>query len=284
MDETKTAAPAGKGKKAKKAKPAKPKKEKKAKPKKEKKAKPAKPKKEKKAKPKKEKKAKPPKPKKEKKAKPPKPKKEKKAKKGKGSDGEEEEGKGSKKKLLILLIGIVVLLGVAAFLVIKVFKLFPALLPEDGEPTESSEPGELDGEGPDEPVITGEDGEPIIVETPSPEGDEGPEDPESEPTPTPASGAIHTSITNAQVMEFIESLSPSMLGLDGADMKDYEMFVSEDIVPIDGMYCTQVRVYSKDPAAGTNDIEGIYFVSRGNSRHLYRYDEFTETVTEIPLN
>ena len=240
MDETKTAAPAGKGAKGKKAKKAKP------------------------AKPKKEKKPKAPKPKK--------------AKKGKGGEGEEGEGKrGPNKKLLILLIGIVVLMGVAAFLVIKVFKLFPALLPEDDTPTETSAPGE-----PGEVEGPGEEGEPGEVELVFPEG---PEDPEATPSPTPTQrpAEIHTQITNAQVKDFIESLSPSVLGLDGEDMSHYEMFASEDIVPIDGLYCTEVRVYSKNPSAGTNDIEGIYYVSRGNVRRVYRYDEFENTVTEIPL-
>lgn len=263
MAETETpkaAAPAGKSGKGKKEK----------KPKKEKKVKAPKPE--------KEKKPKAPKPKKEKKTKAPKPKKEKKAKKGKSSGGGDEEGKGkgglfANKKLLILLIGIVVLMGVAAFLVLKVFKLFPSQ-PEGPELTESSDFVEPDGETEQEtPDETGEDGE-----TESPEQTEdSPEQEQKYPT------EIHTQITNAQVMEFVQALSPSLLGLEGEDMSGYEMFASDNVSIIDGMYCTQVRVYSKNPSAGTNDIEGIYFVSRGSQRHLYRYDEFTETVTEIPM-
>ena len=240
---------------------------------------------------KKEKKAKAPKPKKEKKPKAPKPKKEKKPKKGKGAGGEDGESTGKRgpnKKLLILLIGIVLLMGIAAFLVIKVFKLFPSLVPEeDPTPTETVEAGE--GEEPGEDAEPGEDEEPAgdADAEGEPAGGEAAPPEETEDTPETEQrypAEIHTQITNAQVMEFIESLSPSLLGLEGEDMSDYEMFASDNVSIIDGIYCTQVRVYSKNPSAGTNDIEGIYFVTRGNARHLYRYDEFTETVTEIPLN
>lgn len=234
------------------------KKEKKPKPKKEKKVKE---KKVKEKKPPKVKKPKAPKPKKEKK---PKPKKEKKSKKAPATavaaaDGEtpEESGgrSGIQKMLLIALPVLIVLAGGGAFLMTRVFQRMPSGEPETSPGGEAVELEEV--EPPPEEI------ELPLVEQPV---------------------EIRTSMTTAEVVSYVRGLPAVALGLDPDEMSSYEMYASESVVPIDGVLCSQVRVYSKDANAGTNEIEGIFYLSRGGQRKLYRYDEETDTVTEVSLS
>ena len=264
MNETEETAEAegkkGRRKKPRKEKPPKVKKEKPPKVKKEKppKVKKEKPPKVKKEKPPKVKKEKPPKVKKEKP-----PRKQKKKKGGEeGAEGEEEEqgsGGGKKKLLLILLPAVLVVAAAAVFLGTRL--LGGGKDPGDDPPEESvSDEAEV-------PPEEGEDGE----------GAEDGEETEPEPT---QSLQITTRMTTAEVVSYIEHLSPSVLGLEGDSMDDYELFASESIILVDGRTCTQVRVYGDGPA-GTNEIKGIYFLSRDGKRYLYRYDEETNTVEQL---
>ena len=240
-----------------------------------KKEKAPKPKKEKKPKVKKEK---APKPKKEK---APKPKKEKapktktKAAKG-GAEGEEaEEEGGGKKKLLLILLPVVVAVAVtAAFLVPKVLGGIGGNAEETGddpgEPETSSqaESGEPEGDS------AAENGEPE-------DGADG--EAEAASSGDADDGEIHTGMTTAQVVGYVESLSPAVLGLEGKDMSEYEVYASDSIVLVDGRVCTQVRVYD-DSSVGTNEVQGIFFLSRDSQHILYRYDPETDSVYEMSVN
>ena len=255
MDETeeKDEGKKGRRKKPKKEKPPKVKKEKPPKVKKEK------PPKVKKEKPPKVKKEKPPKVKKEKP-----PRKKKKAEAAEGAEGEEGEeggkkGGGKKKLLLILLPAVLVVAAAAVFLGTR-------LLGGNKEPKD--DPPE---EGVSEEAETPEEGEE--------NAEEGGEETEAAPEPTEPL-QITTRMTTSEVVSYIEHLSPEVLGLEGEDMSEYELFASESIILVDGRTCTQVRVYGDGPA-GTNEIKGIYFLSRDGKRLLYRLDEETNTVVQI---
>lgn len=255
---------------------------------KEKKEKAPKPKKEKKEKKPKVKKEKPPKPKKEKKPKvkkekPPRPKKEKKVKArtkaaadGGGTGGEEEEEKkgfGKKKLLLILLPVVVAVAATAVFLI-------PQVLGTIGGDREA------DGDAPSEAGETAppEDGEPEESAPPAGDGETEGDTSQSGAAggAVSGSGEVHTGMTTAQVVGYVEGLSPAVLGLEGTDMSEYEVYASDSVVLIDGRVCTQVRVYD-DSSVGTNEIKGIFFLSRDSARILYRYDSDTDSVYQMEV-
>lgn len=107
--------------------------------------------------------------------------------------------------------------------------------------------------------------------------DENTEDTESEEE-------TENPISVSDAVNFMQTLSPQLLGLSGSSMAQYKVYPSMSVVLVDGMECSELSVYSQGKESGTNDIEGIYLLSRGELRHLYRLDKKTEQVTEIPLS
>lgn len=91
-------------------------------------------------------------------------------------------------------------------------------------------------------------------------------------------------ISVSDAVNFMQTLSPQLLGLPGNSMAQYKVYPSMSVVLVDGMECSELSVYSQGKESGTNDIEGIYLLSRGELRRLYRLDKKTEQVTEIPLS
>jgi len=214
------------------------------------------PKKEKTKKPKKvkEKKQKPPKPPKPKKQ--PKPKKPKKVKAADNAAGEGEKKKGGKKKLLILIPLIAIVAAGAAFFLLRGKGEEPP--PEDETQAEVAE--------------TNEEEEPADPENRDPNDDGNDIDEEgTEP------------ISVSQAVNYVMTLPPSLLGLPGTVMNEYNIYPGGAVVRVDGMACTELSVYSKNDSAGTNDIVGSYLLSRGETRRLFKLDKLTKQVTEIPL-
>ncbi len=220
------------------------------KPKKEKK-----PRKEKEKKPKKVKPKKAPKPKKEKK---PKPKKQKPPKKSnaKANGQEAEGGKKSKLKLLLIIIPLVLAVSAAGVFVVLPKVRGKADAPEETEQTEETE--EPEEEAQEEP----EEGE-----SPDPGIDEEGVEP----------------LTVSQAVNYMMTLPPSLLGLEGASMNEYDIYPGGAVVSVDGMACTELSVYMKSDAAGTNDIKGTFLLSRGSMRRLFKLNRLTKEVTEIAL-
>lgn len=91
-------------------------------------------------------------------------------------------------------------------------------------------------------------------------------------------------ISVSDAVNFMQTLSPQLLGLSGNSMAQYRIYPSMSVVLVDGLECSELSVYSQGKESGTNDIEGIYLLSRGELRRLYRLDKKTEQVTEIPLS
>lgn len=78
---------------------------------------------------------------------------------------------------------------------------------------------------------------------------------------------------------YLETLSPSELGLSGDSMDDYRIYPQEGTVLIDGKVYRKFTVYSIDPNTKTNKFEGSFLV---DGHKLFKLDQFNGTVT--PLN
>ncbi len=194
------------------------------------------------------------KPKKEKKVKPPKAKKVKEEKKDGG------QKKGGKKKLLFIIIPVLAVAVAASVFFIK--SRNKEDVPDTAAVDETEQDGE-NGEG------SGEEEEEEKTE----EIEDGNDVDEEGVQPLSVSQAVN----------YVMTLPPSLLGLSGASMADYQIYPGGAVVRVDGMACTQLSVYSTTEKAGTNDIVGTYLLSRGEVRHLFKLDKATKQVTEIPL-
>ena len=174
-------------------------------------------------------------------------KKKKKPKKEKKKKGEEGEEGGRKKKfplLLILIPLVVIIAGAAAALLIL-------------KPWVPREPKEEQSE---------------IVEEQPPEEEPPEEEPgEEEPSeaPPPAVPAAPAPMDTARAMDHFSSLSPASLGLSGDSMAEYRYYATGKTITVDGIKCREIMVYSVSDRAGTNDIEGRYFLSMDTSK-LFR--------------
>lgn len=100
----------------------------------------------------------------------------------------------------------------------------------------------------------------------------------SEPkTTTTSSGK-----TLAEKMDYFESLSPALLGLEGTSMAEYEVYAMSGTVLVDHYACLQINVYSKQNPVETNDPCGVYLMT-SDEQHIYRLDKLTGVVTELDI-
>ncbi len=100
--------------------------------------------------------------------------------------------------------------------------------------------------------------------------------------PEPVSPMGPMGMSADQIMDYIGSLNPSVLGLEGATMEEYDLLMQDGSVLIDGNPCVRVNAYRIDSETGTNEIGGNYFLSLDGS-HLYRLDVASNSVTELDL-
>lgn len=177
-------------------------------------------------------------------------------KKAKGGGRKKDAGGGKKKspKLLILAAAAAVVFLAAAAAALLILKPWEAGAPQPEAPEES------ETAQPAEPSA-----EPASAPTPA-------------PAPTPAQ-----EVTRGEAVEYIKSLSPSVLGLEGESMEEYGVYPGERVVLVEDIPCTEVDVYAIT-AAGTNDIQGRYLLTKTGPRRLFRLDTFTKQVTELPLS
>lgn len=89
-------------------------------------------------------------------------------------------------------------------------------------------------------------------------------------------------LTLAETVTFFQCLSPQILGLEGTSMYDYQVYPAESMVPVDGVFCTKLSVFSTDKESGTNRFRGVYLLTR-DQKHLYWLEQRTSKVTELPL-
>ncbi|NCC66739.1 MAG: hypothetical protein EOM14_00905 [Clostridia bacterium] len=103
----------------------------------------------------------------------------------------------------------------------------------------------------------------------------------TDPLASPESTEDQT-MTLSESVDFINSLSPSTLGLQGKNMSEYNVYAEENSVLVDGNTCAKIMVYCQSSSAGTNVIQGIYFLSRDGD-DLYRLNTDTDEVSRLDL-
>lgn len=95
-----------------------------------------------------------------------------------------------------------------------------------------------------------------------------------------STGGALTVMTLDESVGYLEGLSPELLGLPGASMSEYEIYSAEQMVPVNGITCAKLSVYSRG-TSDTNTFQGVFLLARDGTR-LYRLENETEVV-EIPL-
>lgn len=91
--------------------------------------------------------------------------------------------------------------------------------------------------------------------------------------------SVIPAMTEEELVNYVKSLSPADLGLEGDSMESYRVYTITGNVYVDGRQCSRVQVYSRDNPSETNHFEGLYLIS-GDGR-IYRMDPDTDAVTPI---
>lgn len=170
------------------------------------------------------------------------------------------KGGGSKKKLLALPV-----LGLLVVLAGFTLKLRSGAVDKSAtEPAASSEAASSEAASSGEPS-----------EEAASSGAASGEAPEAAPEP-----AEENILTMSESVDYMQTLSPALLGLEGDSMDAYEMLPSEGLILVDGEPCTEIMVYRRDPKTGTNVFQGSYLLDRSGTS-LYRLDRDSDAVTEL---
>lgn len=100
--------------------------------------------------------------------------------------------------------------------------------------------------------------------------------------PEPVSPAGPMGMSADQMIEYMQSLNPSVLGLEGTTMEGYDLLMQDGSVLIDGIPCVRINAYQISSQTNTYEIGGNYFLSLDGS-HLYRLDVASNSVEELDL-
>lgn len=98
--------------------------------------------------------------------------------------------------------------------------------------------------------------------------------------PEPAAAPI---LSAGDVLDYFNSVSPSALGLEGDSMGDYEVYLQDGSVLINGSPCVRINAYQVNSQIGTNEIAGNYFISLDGA-HIYRLDVANDSVEELHIS
>jgi len=85
-------------------------------------------------------------------------------------------------------------------------------------------------------------------------------------------------MTLLEVVDYVRSLHPSALGLEGESMSEYELVPVQGSPLVDGEVCRHLNVYQLDPVAGTNNFVGAYLVGIGKVYSLNPVDHTVEKI------
>lgn len=99
--------------------------------------------------------------------------------------------------------------------------------------------------------------------------------------PEPVSPAGPMGMSADQMIEYMQSLSPSVLGLEGSTMEGYDLLMQDGSVLIDDVPCVRINAYQIN-SQNTYEIGGNYFLSLDGS-HLYKLDVASNSVEELDL-
>lgn len=100
--------------------------------------------------------------------------------------------------------------------------------------------------------------------------------------PEPVTPMGPVGMTSDQMMDYMQSLNPAVLGLEGSSMEGYDLLMQDGSVLIDGNPCVRINAYRIDSQTGTNEIGGNYFLSVDGS-HIYRLDVASNSVEELEV-
>lgn len=101
-----------------------------------------------------------------------------------------------------------------------------------------------------------------------------------------AEGAVseRLSLTLTEAVDYMYTITPQQLGLSGSqNIEDYEIYINDGIVLVEGKPCMRVNIYSKDNPEQTNDVAGRYLMT-SDGAHLYRINDDTGKVEEVDLS
>lgn len=87
-------------------------------------------------------------------------------------------------------------------------------------------------------------------------------------------------MTVDETISNFKRLDPAVLGLQGEDMSEYDVYPSEKAVPVDGIPCLKIIVYYETDV-GTNQPEGTFLMARDGTA-LYRLEG--REVTKLEMN
>ncbi len=92
------------------------------------------------------------------------------------------------------------------------------------------------------------------------------------------SGPVSAGLT----VDGFRELDPSVLGLPGASMDEYTVYVQDGMLLVYGNTCVRISVYAQNANTGTNEVAGSYFLS-ADGQHVYRYDVTDNSVEELEI-
>lgn len=101
------------------------------------------------------------------------------------------------------------------------------------------------------------------------------------PAPPPPPSPKPNPMSISEALDYLNTLSPSVLGLSGASMSGYNIYAVDGAVMVDDQACLRMNVYSRGEG-GANEFAGVYLLS-GDGLHLYQLNEEASTVRELEL-
>ena len=98
--------------------------------------------------------------------------------------------------------------------------------------------------------------------------------------PKATGGGPMSTMTISEVEDYVNRLSPQVLGREGDSMERYNVYAQDGTVFVNNQPCIRVNVYDSDNPQQANAIAGSYLMT-SDGLHLYRLDEQTKTVQEL---
>ena len=99
-------------------------------------------------------------------------------------------------------------------------------------------------------------------------------------SPPPKQHNSGASMGIMQAKDYLSSLPPADLGLEGTSMDQYEVTPIEGVVMVDDVACTRINVYNDNNPGQSNEFMGSYLVSIDGS-HIYRLDPRTNQIEMV---
>ena len=104
----------------------------------------------------------------------------------------------------------------------------------------------------------------------------------SEGAPEAGTQSSSEPLTAQEAVTFLSNLPPSVLGLTGDSMKQYQIYFTDGKAVVDGISCMRLRVYEIGTSSGTNNFLSTYLLSPDRTK-LYRLDTETNAPIALPL-